>query len=126
MGAVGQHSRIEVNLREAPTFRAFISARAARIHDCAFVCICVPGLAQTDEIQVYDAEIAPPGVFNFTLPNPASAPLRTTAASEQSVASALTRPSIQQQRGPDGLLALSRCVAGFHVVQMLLHQATGT
>jgi hypothetical protein len=28
---------------------------------------CGPALAQTDEIQVYDATIAPPGVFNLTL-----------------------------------------------------------
>ena len=28
---------------------------------------CVPCGAQTDEIQVYDAEVAPPGVFNLTL-----------------------------------------------------------
>ncbi len=27
------------------------------------------GFAQTDEIQVYDASIAPPGVFNLTLHN---------------------------------------------------------
>jgi hypothetical protein len=36
----------------------------------AMVCICgAPGLAraQTDEIQVYNAEIAAPGVFNLTL-----------------------------------------------------------
>ena len=30
---------------------------------------CGPALAQTDEIQVYDATIAPPGVFNLTLHN---------------------------------------------------------
>jgi hypothetical protein len=75
---------------------------------------------------VYDAEITPPGVFNLTLLIPASAPLRTSAASEQSAASWLTGPSIQQQRGPDGLLGLNRCVAGFLFVQMLLHHATGT
>ena len=28
---------------------------------------CTPSLAQTDEIQVYDAEIAAPGIFNLTL-----------------------------------------------------------
>ncbi|HVS77693.1 MAG TPA: hypothetical protein VHE11_12225 [Steroidobacteraceae bacterium] len=31
------------------------------------VAACGPALAQTDEIQVYDATIAPPGVFNLTL-----------------------------------------------------------
>lgn len=31
------------------------------------VCGCTYSLAQTDEIQVYDATIAAPGVFNLTL-----------------------------------------------------------
>ena len=30
---------------------------------------CGPALAQTDEIQVYDAAIAPPGIFNLTWHN---------------------------------------------------------
>ena len=33
------------------------------------VAICGLGLAQTDEIQVYDGGVAPRGVFNFTLHN---------------------------------------------------------
>jgi hypothetical protein len=35
----------------------------------AFGCVSAPCRAQTDEIQVYDAEIAPTGAFNLTLHN---------------------------------------------------------
>ena len=38
---------------------------------CAFVfvlmAVCGTAAAQTDEIQVYDGGLAPPGVFNLTL-----------------------------------------------------------
>lgn len=33
----------------------------------AIALACTPCIAQTDEIQVYDAEISPPGIFNLTL-----------------------------------------------------------
>ena len=36
---------------------------------CVGLACCTPASAQTDEIQVYDAQIAPPGVFNLTWHN---------------------------------------------------------
>jgi hypothetical protein len=44
------------------------SAPALQLWLIAFVAFaCAPCLAQTDEIQVYDGSLAPPGVFNLTL-----------------------------------------------------------
>ena len=42
-------------------------ARALFLVVALLFATCGPALAQTDEIQVYDATIAPPGVFNLTL-----------------------------------------------------------
>lgn len=60
-----------------------LSLRASRLLVCAAL-ICslfsVRALAQTDEIQVYNAEIAGPGVFNLTLHNNFAPEGRTSAA----------------------------------------------
>jgi len=47
--------------------RAF--SRAAALASVALVLFAAPGHAQTDEIQVYDAAIAPVGTFNLTWHN---------------------------------------------------------
>lgn len=45
----------------------FAKAAGALIAAVSLILIAVPASAQTDEIQVYDASIAPKGVFNLTL-----------------------------------------------------------
>jgi hypothetical protein len=46
-----------------------LNARVVLIMTIALLALPAIGLAQTDEIQVYDASIAEPGVFNLTLHN---------------------------------------------------------
>ena len=43
--------------------------RAALLITLCLVCMPTLGVAQTDEIQVYNGEIAPPGIFNLMIHN---------------------------------------------------------
>jgi hypothetical protein len=47
---------------------------------CVIACGCISARAQTDEIQVYDATIVPPSVFNLTLHDNYTPSGRTTPA----------------------------------------------
>ena len=49
--------------------RKGIDVRAAAVLVAGLILVPKPSFAQTDEIQVYDAEIAAPGVFNLTWHN---------------------------------------------------------